>query len=434
MRIFGMTIGRARAIAPEARSSTGATARPADNDFLRLMGLDSMTSASSIVVNIDNALSVPAVFAAVNFIPGTLAGLPLNLYRRTAGSGRDRVTDVPLARILHDAPNDEQSSFEWRKYLFERVMTGGRGLSFIERKPGGEVTNIWPLDPRKVKIRRTAQGAKVYEYKAGNGAVPVVYAAKEVIDIPFMLREDGLSHYGPIAANRDVIGLAIAATQFGSRFFQNGGVPPFAVTGNFQSGRALAAASNDLEDAVRKSAREGRMAITLPSGLEIKALGADAQKSQLIELKQFLIQEIARIYSLPPTFLQDLSDGTFSNTEQQDLHFVKHTMKRWVEAFEQELNLKLFGRGEPEFFVEMNMDGLLRGDFKTRMEGYATGIQNAIIIPNEARRRENLPDAPDGDRLMIQGATVPIGTQPVAAPDQGSAGQGNAGLGAGDGA
>lgn len=424
---------RVKAAAVEDRSSTGATARQSDNDFLRLMGLDLMTSASSIVVTTENALSVPAIFAAVNFIPGTLAGLPLNLYRRQ-GEDRVRVTDTPLARILHDAPNEEQSSFEWRKYLFERVMTGGRGVSFIERNSASVVTNIWPLDPRRVKVKRTSDGAKVYEYRPANGTATVIYRAREIIDIPFMLREDGLSHYGPIATNRDVIGLAIAATQFGSRFFQNGGVPPFAVTGNFQSGRALAAASSDLEEAVRKSAREGRMAITLPTGLDIKALGADAQKSQLIELKQFLIQEVARIYSLPPTFLQDLSDGTFSNTEQQDLHFVKHTMKRWVEAFEQELNLKLFGRGEAEFFVEMNMDGLLRGDFKTRMEGYATGIQNAIIRPNEARRRENLPEDPQGDRLMIQGATVPIGTQPVAAPDEGAAAQEDSGLGAGDGA
>lgn len=152
------------------------------------------------------------------------------------------------------------------------------------------------------------------------------------------------------------------------------------------------------------------MALVLPAGLDIKELGTDAQKSQMVELKQFLIEEIARIYSLPPVFLQDLTHGTFSNTEQQDLQLVKHTIKRWVEAFEQELNLKLFGRGKPRYFVEMNMDGLLRGDFKTRMDGYAQAIQSGVLKPNEARRKENLPDDPAGDMLMIQGATVPIMT------------------------
>ena len=171
-------------------------------------------------------------------------------------------------------------------------------------------------------------------------------------------------------------------------------------------------AGNDIAEATKKAAKDRRMALVLPTGLDIKPLGVDAEKSQLVETKKFLIEEIARVYSLPPTFLQDLSHGTFANTEQQDLHFVKHTVKRWVEAFEQELNLKLFGRDKADMFVEMNMDGLLRGDFKTRMEGYATGVQNGILKPNEARQLENRPADPEGDSLMIQGATVPIGQQP----------------------
>jgi len=114
--------------------------------------------------------------------------------------------------------------------------------------------------------------------------------------------------------------------------------------------------------------------------------------------------------------LQDLSNGTYSNSEQQDLHFVKHTLKRWIEQIEQELNLKLFGRGNNSRFVEFNVDGLLRGDFKTRMEGYAIGIQNALLKPNEARRAENRPDDSEGDELLIQGATVPLGSQPQNQP------------------
>ena len=131
---------------------------------------------------------------------------------------------------------------------------------------------------------------------------------------------------------------------------------------------------------------------------------------QLIELQRFSIEQVARIYSLPPVFLQDLTNGTFSNTEQQDLHFVKHTIRRWVEQTEAELNLKLFGR-KTNLYVEFNVDGLLRGDLKTRMEAHATSIQNAIRTPNEVRDIENMPKMDNGDDLMIQGATVPIGTQ-----------------------
>jgi HK97 family phage portal protein len=131
---------------------------------------------------------------------------------------------------------------------------------------------------------------------------------------------------------------------------------------------------------------------------------------QLLELQRFSIEQIARIYSLPPVFLQDLTNGTYSNTEQQDLHFVKHTLKRWIEQTEQEMNLKLFPRGS-EFYVEFNVDGLLRGDFKTRMEAHAASIQNGIRTPNEVRDIENMSPMPEGGSLMIQGATVPIGTQ-----------------------
>ncbi len=163
-----------------------------------------------------------------------------------------------------------------------------------------------------------------------------------------------------------------------------------------------------MQEAVKRASAEGRSAITMPAGLEIKTLGVDPEKTQLLELSRFCVEEIARIYSLPPTFLQDLSHGTYSNTEQQDLHFVKHTLKRWVEQFEQELNLKLWGRGNNRLYAEFNVDGLLRGDFKTRMEGHAAAIQAGIETPNEAREMENKPSMDGGDRLFIQGANVPL--------------------------
>lgn len=377
-------------------------------NFLEVFGLQS--SASGIAVTTDAALGIPAIWAAVNFISGTLAGLPLDLFEMK-GDDRQKVKGTKLSQMLHDAVNDELSSFNWRKGFFESVLTGGRGLSFIERDRAGLPNNIWPLNPAWVTVKRE-NGRRFYLYKEP-GAAQKRYEASEVIDVCFMAKPDGVGHRGPIAANKDVIALGIAATQFGSKFFQNGGVPPFAVTGNFASGNSMKRAADDLQDATIKAAKEQRQALVLPAGLEIKSIGADAEKSQLVELKQFLIAEYARIYSLPPTFLQDLSHGTFSNTEQQDLHVSKHTMKRWVEDFEQELNLKLFGRDIPRrYFVEMNMDGLLRGDFKTRMEGHAAAINSGQETPNEARRIENRPPLAGGDVLLIQGATVPLAMQP----------------------
>jgi HK97 family phage portal protein len=137
-------------------------------------------------------------------------------------------------------------------------------------------------------------------------------------------------------------------------------------------------------------------------------IGANPEDAQMIETQKFMVQQIARIYSLPPVFLQDLSTGTFSNTEQQDLHFVKHTVKRWIEQIEQEINLKLYGWQANGVFVQFDLDGLLRGDFKTRMDGLASGVQNGLLTPNEGRREQNLPPKAGGDELLIQGATVPL--------------------------
>lgn len=390
----------------EKRASLEDPSVPISNrKVLEYFGLGE-TSAAGVSVNTETALTVPAVWAAVQFIPGTLAGLPLQVFRKT-GDDRKKVNGS-IGRLLHGAVNDELSSFQWRKSLFEQVLTSGRSFTFIERNATGTVTNLWLLDPKKVTVSRKGQRT-TYKYSEDNRVVE--YSASEIIDIPFMLTSDMIDHYNPISKNADVIGMAIAATQYGSKYLQNGGVPPFAVVGNFQSTSALQRASDDFDAAVRKAAKEQRQALTLPSGLDIKTIGGDPEKSQLVETQRFLIEQIARIYSLPPTFLQDLTHGTFSNTEQQDLHFVKHTLKRWVEQFEQELNLKLFGRDKNTQYVELNVDGLLRGDFKTRMDGYATGVQNGILKPNEARAMENRPADVDGNKLLIQGATVPISNQ-----------------------
>ena len=372
------------------------------NDFLQIMGWGDFEASSGVTVNVDTALGVPAVWSAVNFLSGTLAGLPLNVYKKTE-AGREKF-EGEISNILHNVVNDGMSSFEWRKYMFEQVLTGGRSVTYIERNGRGEVVNLYPIDPTKVRVERLNTGRKTYRIDSK------VYEANEVIDLPFMLKANGLDVRGPIASNKDAIGMAIAASRYGSKAFPSGGIPPVVIQGPFQSGAAADRASEDVAKTTAKLAREGRPVMALPLGHEMKQIGFNPDQMQLIELQRFSIEQVARIYSLPPVFLQDLTNGTFSNTEQQDLHFVKHTIRRWVEQTEAELNLKLFGR-KTNLYVEFNVDGLLRGDLKTRMEAHATSIQNAIRTPNEVRDIENMPKMDNGDDLMIQGATVPIGTQ-----------------------
>tara|TARA_R110000851_G_scaffold314873_1_gene477089 strand:- start:1260 stop:2483 length:1224 start_codon:yes stop_codon:yes gene_type:complete len=407
MGIFDRFIGQ------EARSLEDPTATNSTKDFLSVMGWGDFAAASGVTVNVDTAMGVPAIWAAVNFIAGTLAGLPLHVYRKT-DAGRERDTEG-FGATINTAVNDETSSFEWRKYMFEQVLTGGRAITYIERDGSGNVRNLHPVDPNGVLVERkvTSQGfpAKTYRYNQR------IFKARDIIDLTFMVKANQLDPRGPIATNKDAIGMAIAASQYGAKAFQSGGIPPAVLQGPFQSGAAASRASEDVAAATAKLAKEGRPIMALPLGHELKSVGFSPEQMQLIELQRFSIEQIARIYSLPPIFLQDLTRSTFTNSEQQDLHFVKHTLKRWIEQAEQEMNLKLFGRGSDQY-VEFNVDGLLRGDFKTRMEAHATSIQNGIRTPNEVRDLENMSARDEGNDLMIQGATVPIKNQVIGDQDE----------------
>lgn len=404
----------------EARASLERPSTPLSdvNAWRSIMG--EWHSVAGVTVTHETALEVPAVWCAVNFIAGTVASLPLQLFARK-GDERDTASSDPLYSLLHDAPNDELTSFQWRKSMMVSALLRGRGLSFIERNKAGRPMNIWPLEADKVTVERK-NGRKLYHYRDGDRTV--TYAASEIIDIPFMLKPDGIGHVDPVSKLRGAVGLSLALEEYARKFFANGGVPPLALYGPMPSPSAAARAASDVTQAVKDANAERRNVMIMPSGHELKPVGIDPQKSQMVEARRMQIEEIARVFDLPPVFLQDLTHGTFSNTEQQDLHFVKHTLTQWLEAWEQELNLKLFSARNRTKFVEFNVDGLLRGDFKTRMDGYAIAIQNAINTPDEVRAMENWPKkGDDADKLHIQGATVPLGSQnvpgaaaPVAAP------------------
>jgi len=375
-----------------------------DPSIVAVLFGDSFASEAGVEVTADKALGVPAVWAATGFISATIASLPLEVFRRNE-TGEEKLEDE-LAVLLGEAANDELTSFEWRQSAMDNTLIGGRSYTFIERNAGRKPMNLWPLDPTRTRVERK-DGKKLYIYREGRRNV--TYAAAEVIDIPWRLASDGLTHVRPIDRLKNAIGLAIALEAYASKFFQNGGVPPLQLVGPFQSPAGAKRASDDILAALREARAQGKPVLPLPTGHELKQIGFDPAKGQMTEAQRFQLEQIARIYQIPPVFLQDLTHGTFSNTEQQDLHVVKHTLRQWLKRWEQELNLKLFGRGKRDLFVKFNVDGLLRGDFKTRMEGLARAVQNAILKPNEARALEHRAPAEGGDQLMIQGATVPIG-------------------------
>lgn len=376
-------------------------------EFLSFFGQMSGNNASLPIVTLDSAMEVPAIASIVNFLPRTLANLPLHAYHEKNGEA-DKI-DGQLAMLLNEAPNPEWSSFEWRRYMWTQVFTGGRGLSWIERQ-GSKLVAIWPMDPTLSTVVRK-NGRKTYKFDGKE------YPAADVIDIPFLLKRDQIGSHSPILGNKKTIGLALAMNEFAGSFFAGGGVPPYALEGPMPTGRdAFQRAQADIKRAIDAAKNSNSPFFGMPPGHVLKQIGVHPDNAQMDTSRLFQTQECSRIYNMPPVFVGDLSTGTMANTEQQDLHLVKHLIAHYAKQFEDECNLKIFGQRRRARKVKHNLDGVLRGEFKNRTEGLARAIQTGQITPNEARALENRPPMEHGDQLYIQGATVPLGTQPIMKP------------------
>ncbi len=364
------------------------------------------------VVSYRSAMGIPAVFCAVNFLAGTMAHLPLHTMRTTGGKTK-RVHDGPSS-VLSSISNDETSAFDVRKMLWDSVFLEGRGLAYLEKNSAGQVLNMFPLELSKTSIRRN-NGRLEYENQRGKSKH--TYAAHEVIDLAFMRTADGIGHFSPIMVCASAMAAAINTNKFGEKLFAGGGIPPLAVESPSVNKNALERTADDISGAMAKAFNKGKKAIALPPGHKLTPLKNEPQSLQMVEFQKFLVEQVARVYGLPPMFLQDLTNAHFSNAEQQDLHVTKHVFTRWTKQAELQFGLKFFGRAEMTRAngrrVKHNIDGLLRGDFTTRMEGYSKAIQNGVITPDEARSLEDRPAmGGDAGKLHIQGATVPLGEQP----------------------
>jgi HK97 family phage portal protein len=357
----------------------------------------------------EQALTATPVFAAVNFISSAMASFSVEVQTRK-GDGWEGAKGG-LASLLDGNVNDEWSSHRWRKYSFWQTLTGGRQFTWIER-PNGQILNLWPLNPTQMTLRRE-NGRTIYRYN--DAGRQIEYPAGDIIDVPFALEADQLRHISPLDKGRNAIGLLLSMEKFANSFFAGGGVPPLSLEGPLPTGpEAMKRMLGDVNRAIETARNEKKPLFAMPPGYQLKAVGFDPDKGQMTEARRLQIEEIARLYSLPPWFLQDLTHANFANSENQDLHLVKHNLMQWGKAWEDECNLKLFGRRNSSRRVRLNMDSVMRGDFKTRADAVAALVQAAVYTPNDGRKYMGLDPSSDtnADKLYIQGATVPLGTEP----------------------
>ena len=365
------------------------------------------SSAAGKAVNPRTAVQMTAVYSCVRVIAETVASLPLHVYQYTE-KGSEKALAHPLYRILHDEPNGEMTSFILRETMLAHLLLWGNSYCQILRDGRGRVIGLYPLLPDKMLVDRNSQGVLTYEYTTRDGGIARL-RPEDVLHIPG-LGFDGIIGYSPVALQKNAIGLGIAAEEYGSRFFSNGATPAGVLThpNTVKNPTALRESWNA---AYGGSAHSGQGAI-LGEGLKVERSSMPHKDAEVLESRKFQVAEICRIYRVPPHLVGDLEHATFSNIEHQAISFAMHTIRPWLVRIEQSMNKALFPEREKEsYYVRFNIDGLMRGSYKERMEGYAIGRQNGWLSADDIRELENmnpLPEGAGGSTYMVNGNMVPI--------------------------
>lgn len=366
-------------------------------------------------VNEKTAMQTTAVYACVRILAETVASLPLHVYEYKDG-GKELVYDHPLYYLLHDEPNPEMTSFVFRETLMSHLLLWGNAYAQIVRDGGGRVLGLYPLLPNKMDVDRDNRGRIYYVYSRDTNENPmfkdygdIKLRAEDVLHIPG-LGFDGLIGYSPIAMAKNAVGMTLACEEYGASFFANGANPG----GVLEHPGVLKDPSKVREswNSVYRGTNNAHKIAVLEEGMKYQQIGIPPEEAQFLETRKFQISEIARLYRIPPHMVGDLEKSSFSNIEQQSLEFVKYTLDPWVIRWEQSLQKSLLLPSEKnKYFIKLNVDGLLRGDYQSRMNGYATGRQNGWFSANDIREMENMnpiSDEEGGNLYLINGAMTKL--------------------------
>jgi len=387
---------------PERRDMDQKTA-----DFIRGVDLDnSSMSNSGIIVDEESALKISAVYACVKVISETVASLPLKLYKKLPSGDTEVASHHPLYSVLNCTPNDEMTAFTFWELLTTNLLLRGNGYATVKRNKSGQVTELYPLKAENMTvIRDPTTDALKYEYKSG--VKTKTYTPRQIIHIP-AFTSDGVKGKSPIGYAREAMGLALATEEFGARWFGNGARPGGILEhpGVVKDPEKLRTSWNQ----VYQGSKNSHKVAVLEEGMKYHSIGMSPEDSQFLQTRAFQLTEIARIFRVPPHMIGDLSRSTFSNIEHQSIDFITHTIRPWLVRLEQAIMRTLLNEDERTiYFAKFNVSGLMRGDFATRMSGYATARQNGWMSANEIRALEDMNKIPadqGGDLYLLNGNMI----------------------------
>lgn len=377
-----------------------------DYTMAELLEIFHSETSAGVSITESSSMTIPAVYSCVRLLAETLASIPLLVYRRDSKGGKYRENGHSLYPILHDQPNPFMTSFTFRETLMAHVSLWGNAYAEIERDGNGDVKHLWPLNPTMTEPEITKNGTSIYRTVIdGKG---FVIPGENILHIPG-LSFDGLKGKSVIKWASESLGLSKAIEKYGNMFFGRGGNP----SGILKSDKKM---TDDEKKRLKISwneaheglSRQFRVAV-LDQTLNWQQIGINPEDSQALETRKYSRSEIASMFRVPPHMIGDLERATFSNIEHQSIEFAIYTIRPWAVRFEQAQNAKLFFDSEKsEYFTEYLLDGLLRGDAKSRADAYHIMRQDGILCADEWRALENMNPIEDGSgkKFLINGNMI----------------------------
>ena len=356
-------------------------------------------TATGKTVSIEGSLAFVPVYACVKLLANSIASLPLPVYRRLPGGGKERDSAHPLYPLLHDAPNPEMTSYEALQAKTGHVLMWGNAYDNVKRDGSGRPIELWPLRPDRMRVERSPRtGDLLYRYTLPGGEERILLA-DEVMHWRG-LSSDGVMGHSPVSLAREAIGMGLAAEEYGARFFGNDARPGGILKSPNKLTPESAKASKESWEKAHAGLTNAHRVAVLQEGLEWQSIGMPNADAQFLELRQFQRGEIAMLFGVPPHMIGDTEKSTSWGTgiEQQGIGFVTYTLRPWLVSLEQRMKLDLFSAQERDtWFAEFLVDGLLRGDSKARAESLAIQRQNGVVNADEWREIENRNPLPNGE-------------------------------------
>ena len=348
------------------------------------------------VFDTDKALTLTAVWCAIRLLAESVSSLPISVYTKQANGDKLEDTKSPIYKLVKFKPNYYQNKITFFEFIMLSICTEGNSYVQIVRNNSGTPVQLICLDPSNVTV--VVNNNELF-YQIDGGSV---LDSSDVLHFK-TITDDGVTGLSPIDQCAKALNWGVSLEEFGSTFFSNGAKP----SSILQTDRALSdTALQRLKTSFNNNygkLKNSNSTIVLEEGLTFKPISISPEQAQFLSSRQFSIEEVARIFNVPPHMLKDLSKSSFNNIEMQSQEFVTYTLMPYITRIEQEMNLKLFRTNElGKTFIEFNVNGLLRGDVKSRTEAYKTAITNGYMSINEVRQKENMNSIEGGDKHFLQ--------------------------------